>query len=249
MNEENKVSPNGFFSGGGGFFIEYFDIVRPIYLFIIIDMIMTNNTFGLPTDIIESMNNKSIIEWYIKRRYINPLKCLDFYNIINLDELDSLLDDYITHVPLYQVCPTMNIHKMMEIYKNDHLDIPVFIYTEKEYQHVKNDIHMSFSGINVRYLTGDLVKCLQSCGPNFTYIFSTMNALKIAVDFLKGTCAHVLLSREYRYNQVGLPISLEQELGGIMQANPFVRIGTTTSVDMEALLSSLVSISLQSKDQ
>lgn len=246
MNEHNNIG--AFFSGGGGFFIDYFDVVRPLYLFTVLDMIMNNLTFGLPVDIIKDMSCGAILEWYVKRRYVNPLKCLDFYNIINDKELDDCLDEYITRFPIYRLCPDMNIHKMMDVYRNERMEIPVFIYTEKEYDFVKEDIHLSFPSINKLYLHGDLNTALERCAPNFTYIFSSIDRLKIACDHLKGTCAHILLSNEYRYNQAKINQPIESELYNMMISTPYLRIGTTSSIDLESMLMNMNKLIYQGEE-
>ena len=66
---------NIFFSGGAGMFIQYHDIIKPVYLYTIVKMIITKESFGLPIDIIKDFSIISIIEWYINRRFKNPIKC------------------------------------------------------------------------------------------------------------------------------------------------------------------------------
>ena len=80
-----------FFAGGAGFFVEFHDIIKPVYLYAVVKMIMDESHYGLPVDIIREYSILSLVEWYKNRRYRNPLKQLDWADKIPLKDLDSLM--------------------------------------------------------------------------------------------------------------------------------------------------------------
>ena len=69
-----EMDCNAFFSGGAGMFLQYHDVIKPVYLYVIIKMLISKESYGLPLFILENMSDLSIMEWYTRRRYINPLK-------------------------------------------------------------------------------------------------------------------------------------------------------------------------------
>lgn len=231
-----EFDTNVFFSGGAGMFIQYHDIVKPVYLFAVIKMIITDQSFGLPINIISNMSIMSLIEWYIKRRYINPFKSLDYNHHLTDEQLDSMLYDYLIHdSSIYDISYPLNIQKMLSVYKNQHMTFPVYIYSEREEPYIKDDCKNIFSGIPVTYLFGDLESCIKKCDQNFTYIFSNIELVKKSAEILKGSYAHILLSDEYRYNYVDSCKTFKYDLKEIMGSNPYTRIGTTFAVDFDRL--------------
>ena len=56
MPESKNFDTNVLFSGGAGMFLQYHDIVKPVYLYAIIKMIAVKESFGLPIDIIKDMS-------------------------------------------------------------------------------------------------------------------------------------------------------------------------------------------------
>ena len=76
---------NALFAGGAGMFLQYYDVVKPIYLYAILSIMLSNTDPGLPVDILYSMSPVSLVEWYIKRRYINPIKSLDWASVYTDD--------------------------------------------------------------------------------------------------------------------------------------------------------------------
>ena len=60
---------NSFFSGGAGLFLQYHDVIKPTYLYAVIQMMITKQTYGLPVYTIEKMSQLATVEWYLNRRY------------------------------------------------------------------------------------------------------------------------------------------------------------------------------------
>lgn len=233
MAEFDKFDTNILFSGGAGMFIQYHDIIRPVYLYAVVQMIITENSFGLPIDIINGMSIFSIIEWYIKRRYINPLRSLDYKHIIDPSKLDELLKNILSQdESIYTYAPTLNTVKLFNMYKKQHMQFPVYIYTPDFESNVQNDVDKIFSGIKHVYLHGDLKESIKVCDQNFTYIFSDIGLMKNAIKILDGTCSHILLSGDYRYNYIDNYNTFKYDLFELEKSQPYIRMGTITAMDL-----------------
>lgn len=223
---------NVFFSGGAGMFLQYHDIVKPVYLYAIVKMILTRESFGLPIDLISDMTTPSIIEWYVKRRFINPFKCLDYQGIIDHDDLDRFMKDYLANdTGIYKVAPGLDIQRLFSVYLRQHMSFPVYVYSENEEPYIREDCKSVFPGIDVKYLHGDLEECIKKCDQNFTYIFSDIELVKSACEILLGTCSHVLIADEYRYNYTDNCKTFRYNLAEMERTHPFVRIGTTKAMN------------------
>lgn len=224
------------FSGGAGMFIQYHDIIKPAYLYAIIKMIATGESFGLPINIIKDFSFLSITEWYINRRFKNPLQCLDFNHMIDDDKLDNLLQLILKNdESIYKYSPALNIKRMLSVYRQQHMSFPIYVYSEKEEPYIKEDCNNIFQGITIRYLHGDLATAIKSCDQNFTYIFSDIELVKKASEILIGTCSHILLAGEYYYNYKDDGKTLKYDLKELVSTHPFIRIGLTTAIDVNDL--------------
>ncbi|MCM1224640.1 MAG: hypothetical protein NC548_60355, partial [Lachnospiraceae bacterium] len=232
MTDGKEFDTNVFFSGGAGMFLQYHDIIKPVYLCAIIKMIFMNQSFGLPLNIIQHMSILSLIEWYMKRRFINPLRCLDFNHQIDQEVMDDLMQKILMNdSSIYKLAPTLNIERMFDVYRSHHMTFPVYIYTEKEEPYVREDCKSIFSGINVSYVYGDLKNAISNCNQNFTYIFSDIELVKTAIETLHGTCSHILMASDYRYNFEDNYKTARYNLVDLTKAHPFVRTGLTQAVD------------------
>jgi hypothetical protein len=224
---------NAAFSGGAGIFLEYYDVIKPIYLYAILKMIITNTSYGIPLKIISSMSLFSLIEWYIKRRNRNPLISLDYGHILNKDDLDKLLKKITDDDPsIYSLAPTLNARRLLSSYKNQHMNFPIYIYTREYDKHVLDDIKRCFIGLPTKYFYGDIEKVIKKCDKNFTYILSDIELLKDLTILLSGSWSHILLSREYSYNYKDNCKTFKYNLKELAELYPFARIGTTVSIDL-----------------
>lgn len=237
MITDNKpFNTDAYFSGGAGIFIEYHDIVKPVYLYAIIKMILTKESFGLPIEIISNMSILSIIEWYVNRRWRNPLKCLDYANIIEINKLDDLLQSMILNdTSLYDISPPLNIERILSVYNKQHMSFPIYIYSEKEEPYIKEDCKKVFSGITIKYVFGDLKESIKKCDQNFTYIFSNIELAKNAAEILLGTCSHILVAGDYRYNYIDNKNTFKYDLKELAVSHPYIRTSITQAVDMNKL--------------
>ena len=120
-----------FFSGGAGFFVEFHDIIKPVYLYAIVKIMLDESHFGLPVDIIKDYSVLSLLEWYKMRRYRNPLKQLDWANKIPTEDLDNLMKELLKDQSLYKLAPPLNIDRMIGVYRAQHMVFPWYIYSEE----------------------------------------------------------------------------------------------------------------------
>ena len=212
------------FVGGAGLFLQYFDVVKPIYLYAVMSLVLGDN-HGLPTDIIRNMTLSQLFEWYKQRRCINPFFSLDYMNKVIPDDLDRLLNDLLKDESLYRVTPLLNITTFINIYRKQYMTFPFYVYTEEENPYVRKDIDVIFGSIPHHYVFGDLKEATNKCRNNFTYIFSDVELLNNTAEVLDGTYSHILLAEDYRYNSIaGVP---KYDLKDIMAKHPFIRTGTT----------------------
>ncbi len=231
---------NHFFSGGAGMFLQYHDIIKPIYFYAIIKILLTEIQIDLPFQIIKSMSITSLIEWYVGRRFKNPLRCIDFKHIIDPDYLDHVLKEVLNTDPsIYRLCPGLNIQKLLDVYIRQRMTFPFYVYSEEFDPFIEDDCKRVFNGISFQYLYGDLKDAIKSCDQNFTYIFSDIELVKRSAEFLKGTCSHILLAREYRYNYIDNCKTFKYDLNDLVHRYPFIRIGTTMVVDFKKLALSM----------
>ena len=231
LTDGKQFDTNVFFSGGAGMFLQYHDVVKPVYLYAVIKMIVTNTYYGLPVNIIKDMSILSLLEWYTRRRYINPLRSLDPLRQIDPVEMDNLMKLILQDESVYRLAPGLNIVSMMDVYRKHHMRFPIYIYSENEEPHIANDCKSIFGGVEIKYLHGDLKTAVSKCDQNFTYILSDIELVKNLCEVLLGTCSHILLAREYRYNYKDSCQTFKYNLMNMMSDHPFIRLGTTFAGD------------------
>jgi hypothetical protein len=199
-------------------------------------MILTKTTYGLPFHILERLSIFSFIEWYMKRRYVNPLCCIDYKHQASPDELDNILSKVLNSDPsIYKLSPALNIQSLMYVYKKQSMVFPIYIYSKKEEPNILPDCKEVFSGIKIKYLYGDLKEAILKCDQNFTYIFSDIELLKDACTILHGTYSHILLAKDFRYNYIDNCKTLKYDLYDLTIKHPFIRTGLILSSDMNKL--------------
>lgn len=220
-----------FFAGGAGMFVEFHDIVKPVYMYAVMKMIITKESYGLPTDIIKEFSIASLLEWYHNRRYRNPLKQLDWMHKIPENDLDNLMKEILKDESIYTLAPDLNICRMVSVYRMQHMVFPWFIYSEEYEPGIEKVCKKTFAGIKYTYLHGDLKQAISKCDQNYTYIFSDIEKVKMGSEILHGTCSHLLIARDYRYNLASDYKTMKYDLGELAMKHPFLRIDTITAMD------------------
>lgn len=227
------------YSGGAFLFIQFEDVVTPIYLFAIIKLIITNISYGIPIHIIKDMSILSLTEWYIKRTHINPIQQLDYNHQLTEQQSYDLLYKILQDKSIYDYSPVMNIGPMLDVYKYKKMIIPVYIYSPYNDENIKYFCSKHFPEIPIIYKFGNLRDAIPLLENNGTFIFSNIELYKQACEFLKGKYAHVLLGGEYRYNYIDNCITPKYSLKLLMYNNPFVMTGITSVINTKALANSL----------
>lgn len=228
--------------GGSGMFLQFHDIVSPVYLSMILKMLICKTSYGLPIDILENFSFFSIIEWYLHRRYINPIQCLDYNHILSQEDADRLMYKILSEDDsIYSLSPPLNILKMMAVYKRQHMNFPVYVYTPTEEPMIPNILPSLLAGVSAKYVYGDLSQCIsKNCDQNFTYIFSNIMMAENACNILKGTYSHILVATDYRYNYIDNFKTQKVDLLHIQNSIPFLRLGTQSVLQRDELLMSVV---------
>jgi len=228
------------FSGGAGFFVQYHDVVKSVYLTAIFKLIINPTLVDLPTHSLRHLSTISLLEWYLQRRYFNPLQSLDFQRKYRENELSDLLL-YILQKDssLYRLSPPLLIQRLLAPYTKQYMTFPLYIYTREEEPYVKTDCELTFPGLPIHYLYGDLKSALLQCQQNFTYMIADIELYKELVYHLDGTCSHLLLASDYRYNYLPKSKSFKYNLNRLMSDHPFVRLETNTVTDPQELVLAL----------
>lgn len=234
----NKLNTDALFAGGGGMFIEFHDIIKPVYLHAIISMLIGGNTFGFPIDLLQDFSLGSILEWYKFRQFRNPLQQLDWQHKVDKEIADEVMDIILEDETIYTLAPTLNIELFLEVYKSQFMEFPWFVYSEKEEPGIPIACDQVFQSIPYKYVYGDLKECISKCSQNFTYIFSDIEKVKNSAEILHGSYSHILLAGDYRYNYTDNFKTMRYSLQDIMSKHPFIRIGTTTAMDIDLMLNS-----------
>lgn len=241
---DQSFNTNNFFAGGAGIFSEFHDVIKPVYLYAIINMILSKQTYGLPISIIENFSLGSIIEWYKNRRYINPLKQLDWANKASDEELDEILSKILKDESIYKLAPSLNIDRLLYVYKKQHMVFPWFIYSKDYEPGIAKSCKYIFNGIQYKYLYGDLKEAISKCDQNFTYIFSDIETVAKSAEILKGTCSNIILAKDYRYNYKDNFKTFKYDLPNMQITHPFIRIELNTAMDLSLMAHSFDNIKL-----
>lgn len=242
INDGRPFDTGIFFSGGAGMFIQYHDIVKPIGLYAIIKMILTEESMGLPINIIKDMSVLSLVEWYMNRRYQNPLQCLDYNHKLDQTTVDRMFKQVLSDHSIYKYSSALNIERMLSVYNKQHMSFPIYVYSETEDPFIKDDCKMIFNGIDVRYVYGDLKEAIKKCDQNFTYIFSKIELVKSVAEILIGTCSHILIADDYRYNYIDNRKQFKYDLRQLQISHPYLRISTTNAVDRNKLVNDITNL-------
>jgi len=235
------------FSGGGGLFIQFQDVVTPIYLFAIIKLLLTDASLGLPISIIKDMSILSLAEWYIKRSNINPIQELDYKHQLSSQDANTLLYKILEDRSIYDHSPVFNVGLMFDVYKHKKMNIPIYIYSEYNDPHIEYFGRKHFPDISFKYIYDDLSSAIKKCNDNFTYIFSNIEFFKQACELLKGSYANILLAQEYKYNYIDNCVTTKYPLEELMFNNPFILTGITRVINVKTLANSLQILKLKGR--
>lgn len=197
----NNYDAGHTFYGGSSLFIEFHDIIKPVYLMAIIKLIMSDKKyrFGLPVEMIENFSLISIIEWYLNRSHINPLKLLDPARKATDEDLNSLLHKILDSDPkLYLTAPLLNAEKLISIIRLQKLGIPILVYSEQFEPNIEPCLS---TWSNTSYIYGPFEQVITKVPNNSSFIFSNIEYAKRLIDSVKfDTLGSIMIASDYYYN-------------------------------------------------
>jgi hypothetical protein len=231
--ETKSFDTGTFFSGGSGMFLQYDDIVQAIGLMVVFKLISGDNDYGLPIRPLRSMSPLSLIEWYLHRRYPNPIKTLDYLDRFTDDEADSIYRRILQEDDsLYRLAPPLNVQRLLSVYKRQSLNFPVYVYTKEDTPILRETCRDIFPGIPVKLVSGDLREATAECRHNCTFIVSDIEFLAKLTEVLDGTYSHIILAADYRYNyKPHYRNRFKYSLSEMMDSHNYLRIETTSVFD------------------
>lgn len=232
---EKPFETNAFFAGGGGMFVEFHDIVKPVYLYAVMSMLISDNYYGLPINLLQDFSIASILEWYKYRRYRNPLQQFDWQHKIDPEQMNELMNIILQDNTIYTLAPSLNIGLFLDVYRGQHMNFPWFIYSEEYEEGIKISCDQLFGSIQHRYLYGDIKAAIKKCDQNYTYIFSDIEKIPEVAEILHGTYSNILVASDYRYNYTDNFNTMKYNLQEIMSKHPFIRIATTSAMDINTM--------------
>ena len=237
------------FTGGAGLFIQFEDVVTPIYLFAMIKLILTEQSFGIPIHIIKDMSILSIAEWYIKRNNQNPILDLDYDHQLSKDHADELLYKILQDKSIYDYSPPMNIKLFFEVYQYKKMNFPIYIYSQFKDPNIEYYCTKNFASIQLHFIdTTDIIQAIDLLSKdNYTFILSNIHLFKQAVEHLHGKYAHVLIAEDYKYNYKDNCHVMLYDIVKLMIDNPFVATSATSVINPKVLANSLQILNMRGR--
>ena len=197
---KNTFSASKTFFGGSALIIEYNDVIKPIYLTAIIKMMMNKDLqFGLPFHTIKSFSLASLVEWYKNRHFINPIKVLDYKHHATEEQLEKIMNIVLSDQSIYKLTPMLDTIRLIVVSEQNQLNVPVFIYSEKNNPFIQEDLKQN--SINANYIYGPIKQIVEIIPSNATYIFSNIELVKESIEQINSKkSANFILVSDYAYN-------------------------------------------------
>ena len=205
MKFDNNVrfrSSSRLFQNSTCVFVEYTDTIQ-LQWFTFLSFFRNNESVYdlFNTDVIKYLSPQSLFDFYLERKYRNPLvDLLKDKETIEIETLDNLLNNLVNSEEIFfnsdvdtLVVPIINNLLAMSLVKE------VVIYYPEENEFVKNDIEKKF-GNSVKLVTGDIRDVLKTIPNDTTYFFSDVINVLILEELGKLDFSSVLLPVNYRYN-------------------------------------------------
>lgn len=190
-------------------FVEYTDIIKSPYFIFLHSLILYPNQFSeyLDIDRLRGYDLESLSEWYINRKYQNPLMDLlkdKYKDTIFPYKLDELFNNIINNYPnLITLSPLLNfssVIKGLNINKNSIVK-KIVIWNLYPNDIIRKDIRENF-GDNIHFVTGELYDVLKNVPDDSTYVFSDISNISVLLDSNKLNLSSVLVPKEYKYNYI-----------------------------------------------
>lgn len=206
--EEKKVmvpisSGDFVFLNSKAIFVEYVDIIRAPYFFMM--YALTKNDLpensAVDTSPIRNMTEQQLSDFYYGRRYQNPLYSLAKFGA-DFNVLDMVLDRSIGGITI-ENSPLLKFSDTIKIlmHADSLLTKKVFIYYPYDNPAIRADVKKTFYFSNdIEFVCGDLDEALKKVPADSTYCFSDAMKIENLFNLGKLNLSSILLPYEYGYN-------------------------------------------------
>jgi hypothetical protein len=212
-NNDTIVAYDGIFLNSKSIFVEYMDLVRPLYMialkaFAAGPEIRDYGMFLLNLKEVHGMNDEDLTNWYIDRSRRNLLANFmteEAIATIGVRQLDLMLDKNIESVPeLIDGATMLNMGQvLLNLFANDNLLVKKgYIWYPYKNEAVLKDMKMVFSNIlqYVEILMCPIEEALQKVPEDSTYCFSDITKIGLLEDMEKLDYSSIIVPVEYGYN-------------------------------------------------
>lgn len=188
-------------------FVEYTDVVRSPYYMFLHMMTLNPENFREHYEIerLEGYDIPSLTEWYINRRYQNPLLDLlkkEIREKIPEEEMDKFISNEIIEVPdLIHLSPELNfVDTITKVTKQEKGIVKkVVVWYPFENAVIQEDIRDLFDG-TVHFLSGPLEEVIDEIPNDSTYVFSDIMNIDVLLNKNRLSLSSVIIPKEYKYN-------------------------------------------------
>lgn len=190
-------------------FVEYIDIIKSPYFIFLHNLMLYPGQFSTyyELDRFKGYDIEALTEWYLNRKYQNPLMDLlkdEFRDNVPLYALDEFFNNVINDSPeLITLSPLLNFSTAIKELGANKTSIVKKIVVWYPYLNdaIKKDIRDNF-GDNIHFVTGDLPEVLKDIPNDSTYVFSDINNISILLDENKLNLSSVVIPKDYKYNYI-----------------------------------------------
>lgn len=188
-------------------FIEYVDIIRsPYYIFLYMMMLNPENfKKAFKVERISGFDIPSLGEWYLHRKYQNPLKELlrdEILDQMNDEDIDIFMNKQILDIPDFiKYSPELNFVEISRVIVNHQKGIvkKVIVWYPYENDEIAKDVERLFDD-KVEFRTGELYDVLDDIPKDSTYVFSDIMNIEVLLEKGRLNLSSILIPTEYRYN-------------------------------------------------
>lgn len=199
-------APNEIFQNSQCLFVEYTDIIRSPYFIFLMLMMQHPNNFSkyFNLDIFDGYGIEELSEWYIHRKYQNPLMEIMMPEVqekMKESDLNEFMNNELKlHEDLVKLSPLLNFGNAI-LTVPDNIIKSTVIWYPYENTVIEDDVIETF-GDKVRFVTGDLMDALETVPSDATYVFSDITNIDLLFEKHKLYLSSVIIPKEYGYNYI-----------------------------------------------
>jgi hypothetical protein len=194
-------------------FVEYADLVRPIYITILKTLsvgepIKEYPNFTLNFSEIIGMSDEELDDWYVTRPYKNLLMnfvLVEDMDNVRMNDLEMILNKNIELVPeILKIATPLSVVQALKILfgTDNGLSKKAIIWYPYHNKAILEDIRELFSDISqfVEVKMGPIESALAEVPDDSTYIFSDITNVGVLEDVGKLDYSSIIVAEEYGYN-------------------------------------------------